>query len=90
MTESSSLHEQDEKHIGEPTILIVDDDPVNRHVLLNLLSTEHYRVIAADSGFKALELYEQHPSIDLVITDWMMPKMSVQSSVASCGASIVV
>lgn len=69
------MYEQ-EKHVGEPTILIVDDDPVNRHVLLNLLSTEHYRVIAADSGFKALELYEQNPSVDLVITDWMMPKMS--------------
>nr|WP_154890023.1 ATP-binding protein [Paenibacillus xylanexedens] len=76
LNDSSPMQEQDGNHVGEPTILIVDDDPVNRHVLLNLLSTEHYRVIAADSGFKAIELYEQHPSIDLVITDWMMPKMS--------------
>ncbi|WP_434748889.1 ATP-binding protein [Paenibacillus amylolyticus] len=76
LQDSSPLHEQDEKRAGEPTILIVDDDPVNRHVLLNLLSTERYRVLAADSGFKAIELYEQNPSIDLVITDWMMPKMS--------------
>jgi len=75
LDELNPLYEQ-EKHVGEPTILIVDDDPVNRHVLLNLLSTERYRVIAADSGFKAMELYEQNPYIDLVITDWMMPKMS--------------
>ncbi|MBU5352929.1 response regulator [Paenibacillus barcinonensis] len=67
---------QEQTQEGEHTILIVDDDPVNRHVLLSLLSTERYRVLAADSGFKALQLYEQHPSIDLVITDWMMPKMS--------------
>jgi signal transduction histidine kinase len=72
----SSLQEQDENQEGEHTILIVDDDPVNRHVLLSLLSTERYRVLAADSGFKAVELYEQNPSIGLVITDWMMPKMS--------------
>ncbi|PZT57555.1 ATP-binding protein [Paenibacillus silvae] len=67
---------QEQAQKGEHTILIVDDDPVNRHVLLSLLSTERYRVLAADSGFKALQLYEQNPSIDLVITDWMMPKMS--------------
>lgn len=61
---------------AEHTILIVDDDPVNRQVLFNLLSTERYRVIAADSGAAALKLREEHPSIDLVITDWMMPRMS--------------
>lgn len=68
--------EPDDLSEGEHTILIVDDDPVNRQVLLNLLSTERYRVIAADSGLTALKLREQFPSIDLVITDWMMPKMS--------------
>ncbi|PQP84313.1 histidine kinase [Paenibacillus sp. PCH8] len=68
--------EPDDLPEAEHTILIVDDDPVNRHVLLNLLSTERYRVIAADSGHAALKLREEFPSIDLVITDWMMPKMS--------------
>ncbi|WP_091012508.1 MULTISPECIES: ATP-binding protein [Paenibacillus] len=68
--------EQEDLAESEHTILIVDDDPVNRQVLLNLLSTERYRVIAADSGPTALKLREEFPSIDLVITDWMMPKMS--------------
>ncbi|XOI99225.1 ATP-binding protein [Paenibacillus polymyxa] len=68
--------EQDDLTEAEHTILIVDDDPVNRQVLLNLLSTERYRVLAADSGSTALKLREEFPSIDLVITDWMMPKMS--------------
>ncbi|MGV2884847.1 ATP-binding protein [Paenibacillus taichungensis] len=68
--------ETDDNLEAEHTILIVDDDPVNRQVLFNLLSTERYRVIAADSGAVALKLREEHPSIDLVITDWMMPQMS--------------
>lgn len=68
--------ETDDNLEAEHTILIVDDDPVNRQVLFNLLSTERYRVIAADSGAAALKLREEHPSIDLVITDWMMPQMS--------------
>ncbi|MEK4054763.1 ATP-binding protein [Paenibacillus sp. FSL F4-0087] len=68
--------ETDDSLEAEHTILIVDDDPVNRQVLFNLLSTERYRVIAADSGVAALKLREEHPSIDLVITDWMMPQMS--------------
>jgi len=68
--------ETDDNPEAEHTVLIVDDDPVNRQVLFNLLSTERYRVIAADSGAAALKLREEHPSIDLVITDWMMPQMS--------------
>ncbi|MGF9699489.1 ATP-binding protein [Paenibacillus sp. MABNR03] len=68
--------ESEESLEAEHTILIVDDDPVNRQVLFNLLSTERYRVISADSGAAALKLREQYPGIDLVITDWMMPRMS--------------
>jgi signal transduction histidine kinase len=75
-TAAMDWDETDDILEAEHTILIVDDDPVNRQVLFNLLSTERYRVIAADSGAAALKLREEYPSIDLVITDWMMPRMS--------------
>ncbi|UPK43791.1 ATP-binding protein [Paenibacillus pabuli] len=75
-TAAMEWDETDDILEAEHTILIVDDDPVNRQVLFNLLSTERYRVIAADSGAAALKLREEYPSIDLVITDWMMPRMS--------------
>ncbi|RAW16026.1 histidine kinase [Paenibacillus taichungensis] len=75
-TAAMDWDETDDILEAEHTILIVDDDPVNRQVLFNLLSTERYRVIVADSGAAALKLREEHPSIDLVITDWMMPRMS--------------
>ncbi|WP_138755160.1 hybrid sensor histidine kinase/response regulator [Paenibacillus sinopodophylli] len=58
------------------TVLVVDDDPINLQVLINLLSTEHYKVIAVDNGADALLALSTKRRIDLVITDWMMPGMS--------------
>jgi len=58
------------------TVLVVDDDPVNLQVLINVLSMENYTVIAVDSGAEALEVLSSERRIDLVITDWMMPAMS--------------
>jgi two-component system sensor histidine kinase ChiS len=58
------------------TVLIVDDDPVNLQVLINLLTKENYRVIAANNGVAALDEINRNRQIDLVITDWMMPEVS--------------
>lgn len=58
------------------TVLIVDDDPVNLQVLINLLTLENYRVLAANHGAQALDIMSRNPQIDLVITDWMMPGLS--------------
>lgn len=64
------------KEAGDRTVLIVDDDPVNLQVLINLLAKESYVVIAKDGGRTAWEEIERNPKIDLVIADWMMPGMS--------------
>nr|WP_305121042.1 ATP-binding protein [Saccharibacillus sp. JS10] len=61
-------------HAG--SVLIVDDDPVNRRVLQNLLTTAGYEVHAASGGAEALEFMEKKLDVELVITDWMMPGMS--------------
>ena len=56
-------------------ILVVDDEPVNRQVLVNHLHLQHYRVTAAASGQEALDLVaEQH--FDLLLLDIMMPQLS--------------
>ncbi len=55
-------------------ILIVDDDKEIREVIRVLLSSEGYKVIEANSGSDALEIFT--PQIDLVILDVMMPGMS--------------
>jgi putative two-component system response regulator len=56
-------------------VLIVDDNPQNLTVLGELLC-QHYKVRAANSGRRALELAAQHPLPDLVLLDVMMPGMS--------------
>lgn len=59
----------------QQTILIVDDNPENLTVLGELLC-ERYRVRAATSGARALQLAEQQPLPDLILLDIMMPGMS--------------
>ncbi|MCT4619722.1 MAG: ATP-binding protein [Marinisporobacter sp.] len=61
---------------GEFTVLIVDDERVNLHSLLNILSTEKYSIITATKGTQALDIILKNKEIDLVILDIMMPQMS--------------
>jgi sigma-B regulation protein RsbU (phosphoserine phosphatase) len=56
------------------TILAVDDTPTNITLLAGLLG-EQYRVKAATSGAKALELAAANPP-DLILLDIMMPGLS--------------
>lgn len=56
-------------------ILIVDDDPMNLHVIRNVLETETYHVLTATDATKALAILNNEP-IDLVISDVMMPNIS--------------
>ena len=59
------------------TVLIVDDDPVNRMVLSGILSLHDYRILEAGNGPEALHLVLQEGrGVDLVILDVMMPRMS--------------
>ena len=58
------------------TILIVDDELVNRQVLLNHLSLENYCVAQASNGIEALALIEEGLTPDLILLDVMMPRMT--------------
>ncbi len=58
------------------TILIVDDELVNRQVLLNHLSLENYCVAQASNGIEALALIDQGLKPDLILLDVMMPRMT--------------
>ncbi|WP_286232830.1 response regulator [Thalassotalea sediminis] len=65
-------------------ILVVDDDPINRQVLLNHLNLKGYRLSEAASGKQALTMIENAAAsnesgerpFDLILLDVMMPKMS--------------
>lgn len=62
---------------GNQTILIVDDEEMLLNLGQTVLSAFGYKVLTANSGARALELFSQSPGqIDLVITDMVMPGMS--------------
>ncbi len=62
---------------GHETILIVDDEPLNTEAIKELLEELGYKIMTAQSGKKALELYREHPGeIQLVILDMIMPEMN--------------
>ena len=60
--------------IRPPTILIVDDTPENLSVLGELLQPT-YRVRAANSGKRAIQIAMADPTPDLILLDVMMPEM---------------
>lgn len=56
------------------TILIIDDQPINLKVLVDLLRKQDYHLLVAEDGQRALELLEkQNP--DIILLDIMMPGM---------------
>lgn len=62
---------------GTQTILMIDDEDILLTMGEMILSSFGYRVLTANCGQKALELFtEKAPEIDLVITDLVMPQMS--------------
>jgi two-component system sensor histidine kinase ChiS len=57
------------------TILVVDDEPANLKVLINMLHSLQYSIIAVGSGQEALDIIETE-KVDLLILDLMMPHMT--------------
>ncbi|MEY4590923.1 MAG: hypothetical protein RL497_2999, partial [Pseudomonadota bacterium] len=62
--------------VGQFTVLIVDDDPVNRMVLASILKLHRHKIVEVNSGQHALDLLTKENNIDLIILDVMMPIMS--------------
>lgn len=58
------------------TILVVDDEPNTLEVLQRNLSNEGYRVFMALNATEAIKTIESADKIDLVITDYKMPKVT--------------
>lgn len=61
---------------GEPprTVLIVDDAADNLELFSTILR-EEYQIKAATNGAKALRIARDHPDLDLILLDVMMPNM---------------
>jgi CheY-like chemotaxis protein len=61
---------------GTESILIIEDEEMVRNLASRGLRDQGYSVVEARNGAEALQYIEQHPgSIDLVISDVVMPEM---------------
>ena len=58
-----------------PPVLVVDDSKAQRRLLSHTLAKWGYETIEASSGAEALDIC-RGTSIDIIISDWMMPGMS--------------
>lgn len=57
------------------TILVVEDDVRNVYALTSILEPRGAKVEIARNGREAIEFLDEHPEIDLVLMDTMMPVM---------------
>jgi len=77
-TEGPKSSPRAEEREGEPVradlVLLVDDDPVARLLTASALAERNWRVIEADGGASALELFANNQP-DVVVLDALMPEI---------------
>jgi PAS domain S-box-containing protein len=62
---------------GQETILVVEDDPMVRHMVDSVLKAYGYRVLLAGNGEEAIECFEKNGhTVDLALLDVIMPGMN--------------
>jgi CheY-like chemotaxis protein len=60
---------------GKETILLVEDEPVVRELVRDILTTYNYSIVEAGSGIEALRVWDERDGkIDLLLTDIIMPE----------------
>jgi two-component system cell cycle sensor histidine kinase/response regulator CckA len=61
---------------GSETILVIEDEDIVRNLACRGLRDHGYRVVEARNGVQALRYVREHPeTVDLVISDVVMPEM---------------
>ncbi len=80
-TSDEKTNEMDESPSGDETILLVDDEEALLEHSEIILTTYGYTVLCAGSAKEALEVLKNH-TVDLMITDVIMPEMDGYQLVA--------
>ncbi len=57
-------------------VLVVDDNPLTAMVIAGALKSHNFDAVVAYSGIDALEFLAQHPEVQLIVVDVMMPEMT--------------
>ena len=61
--------------VAQPRVLVVEDEPAQREVLVYNLEAEGFDVSRAENGEEALLLVDEDKP-DVIVLDWMMPHLS--------------
>jgi CheY-like chemotaxis protein len=72
---------------GDLSILAIDDDPVQLRVLKHALEALGYKVSTACNGREALDLLNDGLTVDLIMSDVMMPVMNGPQFLAAARAN---
>ncbi len=56
-------------------ILIAEDDAISRTILRRAVEKLGHGCLAASDGEEAWGLFKENPDIDVIISDWMMPRV---------------
>jgi len=57
-------------------VLVAEDHPVNRKLIVAFLKKMGAQVLEADDGLKAVKIAKENPKIDIVFMDLQMPEMN--------------
>ena len=58
-------------------ILVIDDSPAVRQLIIQILTEMNIRVLTAENGAHGLEVFKSNPmQIDMILTDLEMPEMN--------------
>lgn len=78
-SESFDDETQDASLKACPRALVVDDQPIARQILSEILQSWHYRVDDAEDGQQAIEMFnnsiDSNDIYDVVLMDWEMPHL---------------
>ncbi len=56
-------------------VLLAEDHPYSRDILALWLEEHFEQVLVASDGMEALELLQAHEDVQIIVTDWMMPRL---------------
>ena len=80
LVEQEDEIERDEEFIqvngASRSVLLVEDNQATQNAVEAMLTSLQFNVLSARSGLEALDILEQLPVVDLVVSDIVMPEMS--------------